>query len=35
MNQAETRAEAVFALLNKRLYTISICWGVFEFCGNI
>ena len=34
-HQAETRAEAVLALLNKQSSTISICWAVFGFsCSN-
>lgn len=34
-DQALTRAEAVLALLNKKIFTISICWGDVEFYGSI
>ena len=35
MNQAAMRAEAVLELLHNIIDTISICWGVSGFCGNI
>ena len=34
-DQALTRAEAVLALLNKKICTISICWEDVEFYGSI
>jgi hypothetical protein len=34
-HQADTSAEAVLALLNTQIRTISICWAILEFfCSN-